>query len=869
MRKTVARSWTTSRIKKKKMLELWGWDSEASEISDDDKNMIGNLALLNTHINRSYKNAIFPAKRKVIKEFIVKGDCYVPPCTAKAFMKFYTETTSKITYWLKADFDGYASQLNAYFKELINTSTELPEKKQSGKDDFSKNNQGAVDNHLPELGKVAAVSSSGIRLSGEVAFERFMEKYQVVIPKIQRLYVQGRQDSYGKKCLSSFASRLVDSVTKRGHCHLDFIYGIDCDNGKVFEPLDGQQRLTTLFLLAWLCGKTKDSWVFKYESRRVTECFVRGLLNNKPPKLKKPVDFDEKKNGNMRSLRPFLPLCSDTIRQADWFFSAWEEDAGIAGMLEMLDSLYCKLLISGAHEFDFDGITFFVNYLDATRESYDQIFLKMNSRGKALTRWECIKSLLDQYSPVEMRVDWRECLNNTWQEKVWKKLANKNIDVVDNAMLAVVELALRCVGYYDKVENTFQLSQWFDGHAEERKEFYTLCATFFSSLEDANRKDEDIIKALTPAWKTTVQWPVFTQNNYYKPLLAYYAAKQSVNADWMRVVWNIVENSGISKENFSSAYSLVKELSAQKDSILEFLTNDVAIESRFSIAQINEEHEKAKRILSTEGNEWRRAIVSIEKHRLLRGKIIGIFASVKFASVKDDAHVQWEDSIEEFKKRSASFEVLANAIGDKKSMTTVCAALLSCGDYTRCCGGNNWRFIVDEQSLDEYLHISELSRNDKFCSVFFDLLNKTSDIAGYERLCNEFKNLGNWRYYFIKYRDRFLSGEGYYAWKGVFSCRKINGKNLHAYHYNPYTDMAGIKSPPHRGDDFLVYENDKTISIHDEDEKCVTVSVSWHGQNLTYKWNGDCDFVEWLKGQNREWLKFGCPQSESKLDEQE
>ena len=248
------------------MLELWGWDSETSEISDDDKNMIGNLALLNTHINRSYKNAIFPAKRKVIKEFIVKGDCYVPPCTAKAFMKFYTETTSKITYWLKADFDGYASQLNAYFKELINTSTELPEKKQSGKDDFSKNNQGAVDNHLPELGKVAAVSSSGIRLSGEVAFERFMEKYQVVIPKIQRLYVQGRQDSYGKKCLSSFASRLVDSVTKRGHCHLDFIYGIDCDNGKVFEPLDGQQRLTTLFLLAWLCGKTKDSWVFKYES---------------------------------------------------------------------------------------------------------------------------------------------------------------------------------------------------------------------------------------------------------------------------------------------------------------------------------------------------------------------------------------------------------------------------------------------------------------------------------------------------------------------------------------------------------------------------------------------------------------------------
>ena len=271
----------------------------------------------------------------------------------------------------------------------------------------------------------------------------------------------------------------------------------------------------------------------------------------------------------------------------------------------------------------------------------------------------------------------------------------------------------------------------------------------------------------------------------------------------------------------------------------------MAIESRFAIAQINEEREKAKRILSTEGNEWRRAIVSIEKHRLLRGKIIGIFAPVKFASVKDDAHVQWEDSIEEFKKRSASFEVLANAIGDKKSMTTVCAALLSCGDYTRCCGGNNWRFIVDEQSLDEYLHISELSRDDKFCSVFFDLLNKASDIAGYERLCNEFTNLGNWRYYFIKYRDRFLSGEGYYAWPGDFSCRKINGKSLHSYHCNPYMDAAGIQSS-RNGNDFKIYINDKTISVLEE-EMCVSVSVSVQGGEQKYRWKRNSDFVEWLR----------------------
>ena len=83
-----------------------------------------------------------------------------------------------------------------------------------------------------------------------------MDNYDVIIPKIQRLYVQGRLDKRGEKCLSGFASALVNSVITSSPMLLDFVYGIDA-NGRskgVFYPLDGQQRLTTLLLLSWLCG---------------------------------------------------------------------------------------------------------------------------------------------------------------------------------------------------------------------------------------------------------------------------------------------------------------------------------------------------------------------------------------------------------------------------------------------------------------------------------------------------------------------------------------------------------------------------------------------------------------------------------------
>lgn len=80
---------------------------------------------------------------------------------------------------------------------------------------------------------------------------------RIVIPKIQRDYAQGRPSA--KKIRERFLSSIYGAIDKESSTpiELDFVYGeLARVNGDIlFMPLDGQQRLTTLFLLHWYLAK--------------------------------------------------------------------------------------------------------------------------------------------------------------------------------------------------------------------------------------------------------------------------------------------------------------------------------------------------------------------------------------------------------------------------------------------------------------------------------------------------------------------------------------------------------------------------------------------------------------------------------------
>lgn len=76
---------------------------------------LGNLALLDTATNRSYKNSLFPIKRSRIIDNDKKG-VFVPICTKNTFLKFYSNSYEEFKYWNQSDADDY---LNAIGKALV------------------------------------------------------------------------------------------------------------------------------------------------------------------------------------------------------------------------------------------------------------------------------------------------------------------------------------------------------------------------------------------------------------------------------------------------------------------------------------------------------------------------------------------------------------------------------------------------------------------------------------------------------------------------------------------------------------------------------------------------------------------------------
>ena len=78
---------------------------------------------------------------------------------------------------------------------------------------------------------------------------------KIEIPIIQRDYAQGRETKEVNRIREQFIDVLYNALTgsKEDAVKLDFVYG-NIEEGKLI-PLDGQQRLTTLFLLHWYIAK--------------------------------------------------------------------------------------------------------------------------------------------------------------------------------------------------------------------------------------------------------------------------------------------------------------------------------------------------------------------------------------------------------------------------------------------------------------------------------------------------------------------------------------------------------------------------------------------------------------------------------------
>lgn len=123
---------------------------------------------------------------------------------------------------------------------------------------------------------------------------------KIEIPIIQRDYAQGRNSREVNRIREGFLSALYNALTQDKPIKLDFIYGDINEGTKVLTPLDGQQRLTTLFLLHWYIAWHEQvdyndfSFLknFSYRTRYSARVFCQCLIDYSPDFSKVKISED-------------------------------------------------------------------------------------------------------------------------------------------------------------------------------------------------------------------------------------------------------------------------------------------------------------------------------------------------------------------------------------------------------------------------------------------------------------------------------------------------------------------------------------------------------------------------------------------------
>ena len=589
---------------------------------------------------------------------------------------------------------------------------------------------------------------------------------KIIIPIIQRDYAQGRTSDDITRKRNRFLEALKEAITTKP-ITLDFVYG-DISKEGVMTPLDGQQRLTTLFLLHWYAAKKngikKDDYSFldnfSYKTRYSARDFCHFLIEFTP-------DFTNK--------------ISEEIIEQNWFPLDWKKDPTIHSMLVMLDSIdeQFKDIPDLWNKLCNKAITFYflpIKDMGLT----DELYIKMNSRGKPLTDFEHfkaefereIKKLDDKYADSLIHK-----IDIAWTDMLWTYRGDDN--VTDDEFLRYFNYICDIICYKNgnsplgKSNNEFDLlKEYFTGDKDKVLENIKLLEQYFDcwcnipdnqtikaffesfiSREHEEKKimldsrnETDLFEACLRTFGTKKQFTLAKVVLLYA-VITYLLNKDKVTFDEFkrrfRVINNLVRNSDdeIHNDEKRDGGNRLPAILKQTDSIIINGVVDTEISASFNLNQLNEETEKIEWVKNNPDDA--ETLYKLEDHPILHGQI----------SILGLENI----------KLTERFFILFDCNWDK-----VDRALLATGDY-RQQNFNKWRYQMGSSesilAWQALFHKSKSQGYDNTKKALIDLLSKTEaindnfldDVAeGYLKECNE-KKLYEWRYYYIKY-DSFRPG---------------------------------------------------------------------------------------------------------------
>lgn len=596
----------------------------------------------------------------------------------------------------------------------------------------------------------------GKRYSMVQLFEQ--DNYIIEVPMIQRDYAQGRENK--KEIRDQFLDALFNYLDENiPFRDLDFIYGnIEKTKENIkFIPLDGQQRLTTLFLLHWYLAMknetstehfnkyftTNNNSRFIYNTRTSSSEFINALLKSKI----KTSEIDESKK------------ISEFIKEQGWFFLSWNLDPTIQASLIMLDSIHFKFynndnfydrLVSN----DKPIITF--QYLDLMESKLSEdLYIKMNSRGKPLTSFENFKAKLekhikalfgdskDKYSitssagtlKYSCKDYFSQQIETTWANLFWnyRELVGKK-DIFDEELMNFIRVVL---SNQFAVDNPIEIDNFKSLITDESATADLTTNLSFYRLNELGCLSKTGIEFLieildklsngTDKIKTSIRDPFyFDENKHFEQILKYSLTKSEriiihgylkflITYDdrgenlfqWMRVLHNLIENTRVeSDENCLAAIRSVDKLILEANNILNYLRIKKDRIDFFASWQVDEERVKA--LLIERSDSWKALIEKAEKAIWHKGQIGYL---LEFAGVvdyyKSNNNCKWDndkdkdfiDLITSYLNKSVSLFSFQDS--NENNDYLVERSLLTKGDYLVPADYNRYNFS-SSKSVSNY-----------------------------------------------------------------------------------------------------------------------------------------------------------------------
>lgn len=558
-----------------------------------------------------------------------------------------------------------------------------------------------------------------------------LETNIVEIPIVQRDYAQGRKDEHATLVRSNLLSDIKDAVLGvTTTLDLNFVYGKEV-TGK-FIPLDGQQRLTTLFLLHLFAFKNEDSFSetlqkFTYETRKSSRDFFEALIQNRREALSS--------NGKVSSI----------ILDSEWFITEWENDPTVQSALVVLDEIVkmfsdvdnlSKRLIQKE---DKPLVFQFLKMDDLGME--DSLYIKLNARGKPLTAFENFKArLFARLSDIdkEKSNDFEALFDGKWTDFFWKEFK----DNFDEGFLNFFQVLFT----NNSVINV-PSSNWAN-----RFEFEKLEEEIFINIYDIlNAVGNDSYPKLGELIVAGVK-----ESSNYSDRLLFHAVTQYVKVSkgiidesfdsWIRVASNLILNSQIDDTRTNTAaINGLNELSSHCLDIINYLAIDGKING-FAREQSKEELNKAKIIYTTPSNAD--FIYDAEQNDYFTG------------TIRAALNYSYKDGIFEKESFELYWRKISKLFDEKQSKygNLLRRALLCFQDYTLEISKFNTLCIDDPKEGSSTYSLKRLfSDSPSKIKRFLDtlLLDEPIKEQMEEMINSSLIEENDWRYCFINYPELF------------------------------------------------------------------------------------------------------------------